>query len=266
MDLKLVGKRALVTGSSSGLGEEIVRHLAAEGAAVVVHGRDRARAQSVADAVRREGGDASVALGDLTTDAGADAIAARALEGGPVDILVNNAGVYDPSRSWAATSSAEWADTYNINVISSMRMVQRLVPAMRARGWGRVVQISSVTGTMPQASQPHYAASNAARDNLAASLARELKHSGVTSNAVAAGGILVPASVDHLVGIGRENGWGETWEEIEPELVGNLAPNGVGRIGRPHEYAALVTYLASPRSDYINGSTLRVDGGWYDAA
>lgn len=129
---------------------------------------------------------ANVVIGDLATDAGADAVAAAAVSGGPVDILVNNLGVYNPTAGWFNTLPAEWADIYNINVISSARTIQRFVPRMRERPWGRVIQMSSVLADLPQASQPHYAATNAARNNLATSLARELKHSGVTSNSVAA--------------------------------------------------------------------------------
>ncbi|WP_327292955.1 SDR family NAD(P)-dependent oxidoreductase [Streptomyces sp. NBC_01198] len=265
MHLELEGKRAIVTGSSTGLGEEIARRLAAEGASVVVHGRDEARAEAVAKTIREAGGHADVTLGDLGTDEGAEAAVAGALAGGPIDILVNNAGVYDMAATWATTSPTAWADIYNTNVISSVRMIQRLVPAMRERGWGRVIQISSVTGRLPQASQPHYAATNAARSNLAASLARDLRETGVTSNAIAAGGILVPSVETSLVALGRQNGWGETWDEIEPNLIRALAPNDAGRIGRPGDYAGLVTYLASPAGSYVNGANLQVDGGWRDA-
>ncbi|MYZ35798.1 MULTISPECIES: SDR family NAD(P)-dependent oxidoreductase [unclassified Streptomyces] len=265
MDLQLNGKRALVTGSSTGLGEEIAKVLAAEGAAVVVHGRDEARAVAVAKAIREDGGEASVAVGDLATDAGADAVRAASVVGGPVDILVNNLGVYDPAATWSSISSADWSGIYNTNVVSSVRTIQRFVPDMRERGWGRVIQISSVLGDRPMASQPHYAATNAARDNLAASLARELKHTGVTSNSVAAGGILTPTTEAYLTDLGRQNGWGETWEEIEPKAVEALATNDTGRIGRRRDYADLVAFLASPLSGYITGTTLRADGGWYDA-
>ncbi|WP_411129263.1 SDR family NAD(P)-dependent oxidoreductase [Streptomyces sp. x-19] len=263
MDLQLVGKRALVTGSSSGLGEAIVRRLAAEGAAVVVHGRDRRRTSAVATSIREDGGIAGIAIGDLATDAGAGEVQAAAVGDGSVDILVNNVGIYAPTAQWAETPPDAWAEMYNINVISSVRMIQHLVPGMRARGWGRVIQISSVTGRLPAANQPHYAATNAARNNLAISLARELKHSGVTSNAVAPGGILTPATVDFLVGVGKAQGWGETWAEIEPKASA-LAPNDVGRIGKPDEYANLVAFLASPAADYINGTTLGIDGGAYE--
>nr|WP_042193781.1 SDR family NAD(P)-dependent oxidoreductase [Kibdelosporangium sp. MJ126-NF4]CEL20910.1 3-oxoacyl-[acyl-carrier protein] reductase [Kibdelosporangium sp. MJ126-NF4]CTQ98285.1 3-oxoacyl-[acyl-carrier protein] reductase (EC 1.1.1.100) [Kibdelosporangium sp. MJ126-NF4] len=263
MDLQLRGRRALVTGSSNGLGEAIAKRLATEGAAVVVHGRDRDRTVAVAKAISDVGGDVSYAIGGLGTDEGADAVHAEATAGGPVDILVNNVGAYDPSLGWSNVSAQDWADLYNVNVLSGVRMIQRFVPGMRERRWGRVIQISSVTGEVPAASQPHYAATNGARNSLAKSLARDLKHTGVTSNAIAAGGILTPTSRPHLVDLGRQNGWGQTWEEIEPRLVEALAPNDIGRIGRVEEYADIATFLASPLSGYITAATFAVDGGWY---
>jgi 3-oxoacyl-[acyl-carrier protein] reductase len=262
MDLRLTGKRALVTGSSSGLGEAIAKRLAAEGAEVIVHGRDRARTEAVAKAIEAAGGSVTFTLGDVATDEGADAVHAAAVACGPVDILVNNVGVFDPAVSWASCSASDWADIYNTNVISSVRTIQRFVPAMRERGWGRVIQISSITGDRPAASQPHYAASNGARNSLVRSLARELKHTGVTSNSIVAGGILTQGNHDRLLQFGKQNGWGQTWEGMELQLTEALAPNAVGRIGRPEEYAEVVTFLASPQSSYITGATLAVDGGW----
>ncbi|MGV9915360.1 SDR family NAD(P)-dependent oxidoreductase [Streptomyces tendae] len=263
MDLQLRGKRALVTGSSNGLGEAIATRLAAEGAAVIVHGRDEERTTAVAKAIADAGGDVACALGDLRTEEGADAVHAAALAVGPVDILVNNVGVYDPSRTWSDLAAADWADIYNVNVLSSVRMNQRFVPAMRERGWGRVIQISSVTGALPAASQPHYAAANGARNSLAKSLARELKNTGVTSNSVAAGGILTSGNQPPLLELGRQSGWGQTWEEIEPRLVEALSPNDTGRIGRPEDYSGLVAFLASPLAAYLTAATFAADGGWY---
>ncbi|MGP4020503.1 SDR family NAD(P)-dependent oxidoreductase [Saccharopolyspora sp. 5N708] len=263
MDFQLAGKRALVTGSSSGLGAAIAKLLAAEGADLVIHGRDEARAAVVAKSIRETGAAATLAIASLDTDAGADLVATAALGDGPVDILVNNVGVFDMQKSWTTTTPADWADLYNVNVISSVRLIQRLVPAMRERGWGRVIQIGSVTGSLPSASQPHYNATNAARENLSQSLARELRESGVTSNTVAPGGILTDAIKDMLFGFGKANNMGETWEEIEPNVVRALGPNDVGRVARPEEIAAAVAYLASPAANYLTGATLRLDGGWY---
>jgi 3-oxoacyl-[acyl-carrier protein] reductase len=262
MDLRLAGKRALVTGSSSGIGEAIVKLLAAEGVAVVVHGRNESRANVVAEAVRAGGGKAEVALGDLTSDTGADAVAAAALSGGPIDILVNNAGVI-PRHSWTATTALDWAQTYNTNVISGVRMIQRLVPQMRERHWGRVIQIGGGLSQQPQAGGPNYNATLAARHNLAVSLARELKDTGVTSNVVSPGAILSSeAARAQLTYLAQAHGWGgETWEEIEHNATQAMAPNDVGRLGRPEEIAAAVAYLASPVADYVSGATIRVDGG-----
>jgi 3-oxoacyl-[acyl-carrier protein] reductase len=268
MDLRLAGKRALVTGSSSGIGEAIVKLLAAEGVAVVVHGRNESRANAVAEAIRAGGGKAEVALGDLTTDAGADAVAVAALAGGPIDILVNNAGVFNNAGvigflSWTEATATDWAQIYNSNVISGVRMIQRLVPQMRERHWGRVIQIGGGLSQQPQAGGPNYNASLAARHNLAVSLARELKDTGVTSNVVAPGAILSSeAARAQLTHLAQARGWGgETWEEIEHNATQNIAPNDVGRFGRPEEIAAAVAYLASPIADYVSGATIRVDGG-----
>jgi 3-oxoacyl-[acyl-carrier protein] reductase len=262
MDLRLAGKRALVTGSSSGIGEAIVKLLAAEGVAVVVHGRNVSRANAVAEAIRAKGGEAEVALGDLTTDAGADEVAVAAQAFGPLDILVNNAGVI-PRRSWTETTATDWAQIYNTNVISGVRMIQRLVPQMRERHWGRVIQIGGGLSQQPQAGGPNYNATLAARHNLAVSLARELKDTGVTSNVVAPGAILSSeAARVQFTHLAQARGWGgETWEEIEHNATQAMAPNDVGRLGRPEEIAAAVAYLASPLAEYVSGATLRVDGG-----
>ncbi len=260
MDLKLNGKRALVTGSSAGIGEAIAKLLAAEGATVVVHGRDEARTRAVADAIRASGGRSEMALGDLATDEGADAVARDALARGPIDVLVNNAGSYR-HVSWDGATSQDWMDTYQTNVISGVRMIRHFVPKMRERGWGRVITIGGGLAIQPISVQPDYNATLAARHNLAVSLARELKGTGVTSNVVAPGAIRVKAVEDFLVHAAEGHDWGTTYEEIERAAVRELVPNDVGRLGRPEEIASAVAYLASPHADYVSGAILRVDGG-----
>jgi 3-oxoacyl-[acyl-carrier protein] reductase len=113
---------------------------------------------------------------------------------------------------------------------------------------------------------PHYGASLAARHNLAISLARELKGTGVTSNVVAPGAIRVPMLEEILTEVAKNFDWGESWEQIERGAVRDLAPNDVGRFGRPEEVASAVAYLASPLADYVSGATLRIDGGLVRAA
>jgi len=260
MDLKLKGKRALVTGSSSGLGEAIVKMLATEGAAVVVHGRNQQRAEEVAAAIRNAGGTASIAIGDLGTDEGADAVAEAALIGGPIDILVNNAGATS-HQSWSEAASKDWADMYNNNVISYVRMIGRLVPQMRALGWGRIVHIGGGLGIQPIKEQPHYNATLAARHNLSVSLARELKETGITSNVVSPGAIINPMVEEWLINAAPKFGWGTEMEEIKYKAVQDLIPNDAGRFGNPEEIAGAVLYLCSEFANYISGSVLRVDGG-----
>lgn len=260
MDMQLHGKRALVTGSSAGLGKAIAEALAREGVTVVVHGRDEARTKATADHIRAEGGQADIAVGDLSTAEGAEAVAAAALADGTVDILVNNAGAYD-QVGWMDATPEIWAQTYQVNVVSGVRMIQSLLPAMRESGWGRVIQIGGGLAIQPQPAQPHYNASLAARHNLAVSLARELKGTGITSNTVAPGAILTDTVRDLLVQIAPAHGWGDTWEEIERAAAESWVPNDANRFGRPEEIAAAVVYLASPLAGYISGATLRVDGG-----
>ena len=153
MDLQLKGKRALVTGSSAGIGEAIAKAIGAEGAAVIVHGRHAERAEGVAKAIRAAGGTADVVLGDLSTDDGAASVTQASLKGGIVDIVVNNAGSYDPT-TWEDVKPEQWVATYESDVVSALRMVQALLPGMKERGWGRCIQIGSGSGWQPFATQP----------------------------------------------------------------------------------------------------------------
>lgn len=264
MDLQLNDKRILVSGSNSGLGEAMVKLLAAEGASVIVHGRNEGRATAVADAITASGGKAECVVGDLATDVGADAVAAAALDGGPVDVLVNNAGAYE-HITWMDSTPDDWRATYERNVISGVRLIQRIVPQMRERGWGRVITIGGGLALQPMNSHPQYNATLAARHNLAVSLARELSGTGVTSNVISPGSIVVEAVKDMLTKMGPDRGWGSEWREIEAAATKELVPNDTGRMGRPDEIASAVAYLASPLSGYISGATIRIDGGFIRA-
>src|SRR5262249_29663364 len=146
MDLQLADKRALVTGSTSGIGAEIARMLALEGVRVVVHGRDRARAQAVATEIEAKGGEAAVALGDLMTEDGLEAVIKATEQAfGSIDILVNNAGGSNSATAagWFETPVEQWTQSYRQNTLPAVRLAQAFAPAMRQRGWGRLIQISS---------------------------------------------------------------------------------------------------------------------------
>ncbi|RAJ08296.1 NAD(P)-dependent dehydrogenase (short-subunit alcohol dehydrogenase family) [Chitinophaga skermanii] len=260
MDTQLKGKRALVTGSSSGLGEAIAKMLAREGATVIIHGRNRERAEQVAGSIIQSGGLAEVAIGDLSTNEGADAVAAAALQSGPIDILVNNAGATS-HQSWGEASAEDWLDIYNTNVVAYVRMIQRIVPQMKLQGWGRVIHIGGGLAIQPIKEQPHYNATLAARHNMSVSLARQLKETGITSNVVSPGAIMNPMVEEWLQQAAPKFGWGTDLEEIKYKAVQDLIPNDTGRFGEPEEIAGAVTYLCSRYADYISGAVLRVDGG-----
>ncbi len=261
MDLDLKGKRALITGSSSGIGEATAKTLAAEGAAVVVHGRNEQRAERVAEEIRRAGGRAFVALGDLSTDSGAKAVATLAMsELGAIDILVNNAGLPE-FTTWTDTTSSQWEDIYNNNVVSMVRMIGMLLPSMKEQRWGRIIQIGSVVAWQPFSVKPHYCAARAAVLNITVSLAREVAESGITVNTVSPGIILSPPAQRYFLEIAEAREWEKTWPVIEKKILEERLYNPTGRLGQPADVAQLITFLASPLAGFINGSNYRVDGG-----
>lgn len=257
MDLGIRGKRALVTGSTSGIGEFIAKTLAAEGVTVVVHGRRAEQAKRVADEINKAGGKAFIAIGDVSDDASANAVAQAAISAvGGIDILVNNAGTY-PAKGWFNETADDWNAAYNTNVSSMVRLINLLVPGMKDRKWGRVVAIASGVATKPMAGMPSYCATKIANINLAISLAQALSGTGITSNAVSPG-IIMTAGVDQM--------FDAMQLEKDPALraakAAEFAPNPVGRAGKPQEIADAVVFLCSARADYINGQNLRVDGGY----
>jgi 3-oxoacyl-[acyl-carrier protein] reductase len=262
MDLKLKGRRALVTGSSSGIGEGIARMLAQEGCAVVVHGRNRERAEKVAAEINAAG----VAIGDLSTDEGAAAVHAEACAalGGPLEILVNNAGgssTGNTTKTPVQIAIDDWVSNYHANALSSVRLCRLAVPDMVAAKFGRLIQISSAVAVQPNNMGADYSGAKAALNNFTVSLAGSLKGVGVTVNTVSPGIIMV----DGLLRFGRQK-YGDPSLSIEQvterfaaEKVFDLPP--VGRLGTPEDLALVVCMLASPMSGFVTGANYRVDGG-----
>jgi 3-oxoacyl-[acyl-carrier protein] reductase len=178
MDLKLQGKRALVTGSSKGIGEAIARVLAREGATVIVHGRDREKTERVASSIMTQ----DDAVERLVTEA--EKVA------GAVDILVNNAGGCGRVKeSWENTQPSSWSSAYDRNVLAALRVTTRVLPKMRQAKWGRVINISSLAATMPPPTAPDYSACKATMNAMTASMAKAVAADGITVNAVSPGTI-----------------------------------------------------------------------------
>jgi len=267
MDLGLSERTALVTGSWRGTGRGIARVLAREGAHVLVHGFELEPARAVADALRAEGGRASAVAGDIRSADGADLVADAALEAaaGRVDVLVNNYGVAE-GPGWLDGEDADWLDLYHKNVLSGVRLVRRLVPGMKERGFGRVIFISTVGSVRPAARMPHYYASKAALPTMTVSLAKELAHTGITVNTVSPGLVATDEVKQRFLRLGAERGWGDTWEEVESHAARAFLDNPTGRVGAPEDVGELIAFLAGERSWYINGVDLRIDGGAADCA
>ena len=262
MDLQLSGRRALVTGSSSGIGEAIARMLAEEGAQVLVHGRNRERAETVA----REIGAAGVAIGDLSTDAAAAAVhdeAVAALRGN-VEILINNAGgssTGNTSKAPAEITPDDFVSNYNANALAAVRLCRLAIPAMVAAGFGRIVNVSSAVAVQPNNLGADYSSAKSALNNYTVSLAGSLKGVGVTANTLSPGIIMV----EGLLRFGRqkfgdpEMSFREVSDRFAAEKVFDMPP--VGRLGLPRDLAMVACMLASPLSGFITGANYRVDGG-----
>jgi NAD(P)-dependent dehydrogenase (short-subunit alcohol dehydrogenase family) len=265
MDLDLKGKRALVTGSSSGIGAGIARVLAAEGATLVVHGRDRARTLAVAESLRHDTGTPTHAVtGDLSTDEGAQAVVQAVMDAvGGIDILINNAGgtAVEGNPPWLDVSAHTWMEAYSQNVGAIVRLCHAFIPGMTERGWGRIVNISSGSGMQPPATIPHYGAAKAAINNLTVSLSKALARTGITVNTVSPGAILTPALENWIQDLARQMNWGDDWDIIERRYTTEMYPLPVSRIGRVEDIGNMVALIASDRCGYMTGADVRVDGG-----
>lgn len=242
MDLGLQGRRAVVSGGSSGLGLACARALAREGARVVIGGRSERRLD---EAVAAGDGDLMGLVGDVATPAGATAWAEEAAATlGGVDILVPNAGG-PPAGTFASTDLDAYAPALDLNLLSTVAVCKALVPAMQHRRWGRVVAITSVAVRQPIA---ELILSNTARAGVTGflkTLASEVAPDGVTVNSVLPG----LHDTDRL----RALRGGDT------EALGADVP--VGEVGRPEDFGAVVAFLCSDHARYITGHALPVDGG-----
>lgn len=238
MDLKIAGKRALVTGASKGLGRAIAAALAEEGVKVGICARNAERVSEAAQAVGGTGFTCDLgapgAVDKLTREADA------ALGG--IDILVINSGG-PPSASFDQVDDAMWRTAYEGLWISAVQLIRAITPQMRARRWGRVMIVTSVSAEEPL---PNLMISNALRPGLHGlvnALSRELAADGVTINAIMPGYTLTERLLDL---------------KIDEAAIAKQIP--AGRMGRPEEFAALAAFLASDQAAYINGQAIACDG------
>ena len=236
--------RALITGGTSGIGLAFAKALAARGCDLTIVARNRARLDDVSGALARVYGvDCDVLAADLGTDGGVLAVCER-LADRPVEVLVNNAGI-TRDRMFMKMTREEWDAVINTNLSGVFNVTKQVVPDMVAKGWGRIIQISSVNGRKGQAGQTNYSAAKAGMHGFAMALAQELAGKGVTVNSVSPG----------YVGTDMVNA-------IRPDVLEKIvAAIPVKRLGTPHEIASIVGWLAGEDSGFTTGANFSCNGG-----
>ena len=259
MDLELSGKRALVTGSTLGIGRAIAEALLKEGAEVVINGRDDARVSKVM-AELASLGKVSGVTADLATAGGAKTLIKRSTEPGPIDILVNNAGYFDVVP-FEEIDDAAWLDIFETNVMSGVRLSRAMLPGMLERNWGRMIFIGSDQSSKPNPAMAHYAMTKTAVVSIARSLAEQTKGTGVTVNTVQVAPTWTEGVEAFMKSMAEIEGI--TPEEMSKEYFATGEGNTslLSRWAKPTEIADVVAFLCSPRAAAINGSAPRADGG-----
>jgi 3-oxoacyl-[acyl-carrier protein] reductase len=240
---------ALITGAAGGIGSAIARKLGAERIAVVLlANQSMVQAESIAAEIRQDGGKAISVQCDVTNNAEVEnAIAAVVASFGIPSILVNNAGVGGPFHPLDQVSEAEWDWIIDTNVKSMFLFARLLLPMMKANGYGRIVNISSIYGLLGGAQSAVYSASKHAILGLTKSIAAEWGEFGITCNAVC------PGFVETVMGVQDQ--------AVHNHLGRILHKSPVKRIAQPEEIAALVNHLIGSTGSFINGATLTIDGG-----
>lgn len=255
MELDLAGKRAVVTGASKGIGLEIVRALAAEGASVTAGAREGSAELDELAATA----DVRPVLVDLAVPAGPAELIATAVEHGGIDILVNNVGAVRPRlQGFAAITDEDWEWTLSINFLAAVRTMRSAIPHLLERPGATIVTISSVNAFLPDPGVIDYSAAKGALTNLCKSLSKELgpaiRVNTISPGPVRTGLWLGSGGVAETVGGARQTAADEVVRQQEAQAA-------TGRFTRPDEIADLVLFLASSRAANITGSDFVIDGG-----
>jgi NAD(P)-dependent dehydrogenase (short-subunit alcohol dehydrogenase family) len=258
MDLQLKGKRAIVSGSTAGIGYAIAVALAREGAAVVVNGRTQSRVDEALRRIRSEspGATAEGVACDLGTRDGAERFTAAVPE---ADVLVNNLGIFEP-KDFADIADADWMRFFEVNVLSGIRLSRHYLPGMLAKKWGRIVFISSESAVQIPPEMIHYGMTKTAQVAVARGLAESVAGTGVTVNSVLAGPTASEGVSTFVGDMARRRGVDTA--TVEREFFESVRPSSLlKRFAEPEEVAALVAYVCSGRASATTGAALRVDGG-----
>ncbi len=255
MDLKLGGARALVTGSSRGVGWAIARELAAEGASVVINGRDALRLGAAVDRIHQAvpGAEVDAVQADLSGAAGCQALQESVED---VDVLVCNLGVCEP-RPFEVVSDVDWQHLFEVNVMSGVRLVRHHLPRMKSRGWGRIVFVSNeFADSAADGAGPGHM-TTLAPSSILRGLTESCEGTGVTVNTVVPGPIRSEGTKRMLETFAREAG--KSVQEVEQDYLARAHPTWARkRFLEPAELAPIVAYVCSSPAAGLTGSTLRL--------
>jgi len=258
MDLGISGKRALVSGSTAGIGLATATALAREGAHVILNGRTAKRVEAAIAHVREQAprGQVTGFAADLSTAAGCAALTAAHPE---VDILINNMGIFEP-KPFEEIPDADWLRFFEANVLSGVRLSRHYVRGMKQRDWGRIVFISSESGLQIPVEMIHYGVTKTAQLAVARGLAEMLAGTSVTVNSVLPG----PTASEGVAGFVAQLAAAQHKDAatVEREFFQHARPSSIiRRFARTDEVAALITFVCSVHASATTGAALRVDGG-----
>ena len=258
MDLQLKGKKALVTGSTAGIGFATARGLAAEGASVIVNGRTEKRIDSAVSEIRKThpGADVSGVAADVSNREGC----AQLIEAvGAVDVLINNMGIFEP-KPFEKISDEDWTRFFEANVMSGVRLSRHYLGPMRKNNWGRIIFISSESAVQIPAEMIHYGMTKTAQVAIARGIAETVAGTGITSNSVLVGPTRSEGVETFISQMGAKSGADAA--SFEKEFFKSIRPSSLlKRFSSTEEVANMIVYLSSPLASATNGAAVRADGG-----
>ncbi|PJJ85039.1 SDR family NAD(P)-dependent oxidoreductase [Mucilaginibacter auburnensis] len=258
MDLQLKNKKALVTGSTAGIGYSIALQLAKEGAEVFVNGRTDQRVDKAVAQIKTESGNDKVSgvVADFTSQESINKLISELPQ---IDILVNNVAIFEP-KAFADITDADWLRFYEINVLSGIRMARAYFGKMLENGWGRIIFISSESAIQIPEEMIHYGMTKTAQLAVARGLAELTRGTQVTVNSVLPGPTLSEGVGGFIENLAKDQS--KTTDEVEADFFKTVRPTSIiQRFLSTDEVANIVTYLASPLASGTNGAAVRVEGG-----
>ena len=255
MDLHLIGKTALVTGSTAGIGLAIAERLAQEGAETIICGRSQDKLDAAAERIAKVGKVRPV-LADPGTAEGAATLIAAAPD---ADILINNLGTYE-AKPFTEITDADWHHLFEVNVVSGARLARHYFPKMLAKDWGRIIFIASESALVIPKEMIHYGATKTAQLAIARGLAEQTKGTGVTVNSVLPGPTRSEGIVDFIRSTAKDKSASD--DELEAGFFDTMRPLSlIRRLTEPEEIGNIVAFLASPLASVTNGAAIRAEGG-----